>query len=553
MILHLVNIMDFVTKHTAAPHRAPDEGDAMPISRAALSVRSVFVAALAFGVAGDVLLRSDGPGLNLFLLFAGLGAAVWVLSRAAALELSREALMLLGTGVAFAATFVVRASEALQTLAFLAAAMAFALPALRAGAAWLRRSGVSEQMEAVAWAWVNAMAGAFRLVGAALAGRSAQGDPPRPGPGEPGGADSHPARAVLRGLLLAIPFLVAFGALFMSADRIFADLVTDFVDLDYEVIASHLLVTAVLTWLASGYLTGFMTGTRLFRLSDALGTRPAVGIVEIGIALGLVDLLFVLFVSVQFRYLFGGSGLIEVTPGLTYAEYVREGFGQLALACALVLPSLLAADWLLGPGRRRDALVFRVLGGLLLLLLLVIIASALQRVRIYQAAYGLTEPRFYGAVFLGWLTLLTVWFAATVLRGRREAFAFAALLAGFAFVALLLAANPDERIARTNLERAGDAPTVSVRSGDGVDALYLASLSADAVPTLMAALADLPPQPRCVLARRLLERWGPAAAAEADWRSWNWSVARAREMVGGETEALREIVEGADAEACPVL
>ena len=514
-------------------------------------VRTVFATALALGVAGDVLLRGrGGPGLNFFLLVVGLGVAVWALSRRAGLALSREALVTLGVGIAFAATLVVRASDPLRSFAFLAAALSFALPALRAGAAWLRRSGVSDQIEAMAWAGVNAMAGAFRLVGAALAGSSGHGAPAA-GSGEPGKADRHPGLAVLRGLLLGLPFLFVFGALFMSADRIFADLVNDVVRLDYEEIVAHLLLTVVLTWLACGYLTGFLTGTRLASLSDAFGTRPAVGIVEIGTALALVDLLFVLFVSVQFRYLFGGSGLVEVTPGLTYAEYVREGFGQLALACALVLPSLLAADWLLHPRRRRDAVVFRALGGLLLLLLVVIIASALQRVRIYQAAYGLTESRFYGAAFLGWLTLLTVWFAASVLRGRRERFAFPALVSGFSFVALLLAVNPDVRIARTNLERAGDLPTVTDRSGESVDARYLASLSADAVPTLMAALPDLPPEPRCVLARRLLERWGPEEVANADWRSWNWSVARAREMVGAETDALRAMVSGVDTDACP--
>jgi hypothetical protein len=206
--------------------------------------------------------------------------------------------------------------------------------------------------------------------------------------------------------------------------------------------------------LGVGGLAGFLTGTRPISLPEAFDARPSVGIVEIAIALALVDLLFAVFVGVQFRYLFGGSGLVEVTPGLTYAEYAREGFAQLALASALVLPSLLTADWLLHRPRRRDALVFRVLGGLLLLFLVVIVASALQRVRAYQAAYGLTEARFYGAAFLGWLTVLAVWFAATVLRGRRERFAFPALVSGFAFVALLLSVNPDVRIARTNLERA---------------------------------------------------------------------------------------------------
>ena len=514
----------------------------------ALPVRAIFGAGLVFGVAGDVLLRGGGePGLNLFLLIVGLGVAVWMLSRRAGLALSREALVSLGVGMAFPATLVFRASDTLRPLAFLAAAVAFALPALRAGAAWLRRSGVSNQVEAVAWAGVNAMAGGFRLVRVTLAGRSARGAPPA-GSGEAG---RHRARAVVRGLLLAIPFLLAFGALFMSADRIFAGFVTGLVDFDYEEIVSHVFVTAFLTWLACGYLTGFLTGTRLLTPSEAFGTRPTVGIVEIATALALVDLLFLLFVTIQFRYLFGASGLVEVTPGLTYAEYVREGFGQLALACALVLPSLLAADWLLQPRRPRETVVFRALGGLLLLLLVVIIASALQRVRAYEAAYGLTESRFYAAAFVGWLTLLTVWFAATVLRGRRERFAFPALVSGFAFLALLVAVNPDEWIARTNLARAAEAPTVTDRSGEGVDAHYLASLSADAVPTLMNALTDLPPPSRCVLARGLLKRWGSDGKQEPDWRNWNWPVARARQMVGAKTEALRAMVTAADAEACP--
>ncbi|MFN0177578.1 MAG: DUF4153 domain-containing protein [Gemmatimonadales bacterium] len=515
----------------------------------ALPIRAIFVGGLALGVAGDLLLRGrDGPGLNLFLLAVGLGVAVWTLSRRVGLTLSREAVVALGVGIALAATLVLRASDALRSFALLAATVTFTLPALRAGAAWLSRSGVSEHFEAVGWAGVNAIGGVLRLVRVTLAGRSAQG--PTPGADQPDEGDRHPAWAVLRGLLLAVPFLLAFGALFMSADRIFADLVIGLVDIDYQEIGSHLVVTVILTWLACGYLTGFLAGTRLLDLSDALGARPAVGIVEIGTALALVDLLFLLFVGVQFRYLFGGGSLVEVTPGLTYAEYVREGFGHLALACALVLPSLLAADWLLKPQRPRDARVFRVLGGVLLLLLVVIIASALQRVRAYQAAYGLTESRFYGAAFVGWLTLLTLWFAATVLRGRRAGFGFPALVSGLAFVTLLVAVNPDRWIAQTNLARGG-LSTVTDRTGEGIDAGYLASLSADAVPALMDALPRLSPGSRCVLARGLLKRWGPDRKEQPDWRSWSWPVARARKMVTAEAVPLGTMVAGGDPAECP--
>jgi hypothetical protein len=241
--------------------------------------------------------------------------------------------------------------------------------------------------------------------------------------------------------------------------------------------------------------------------------------------------------------------------------------GLVALASALVLPTLLVSDWLVRRPKPLDRAVFRALGGLQLLLLVLVIVSAFQRVRSYQEAYGLTESRFYGVAFLGWLTMLSVWFGATVLRGRRERFAFPALLSGFAVVAALFVANPDVWIARTNLQRSGisveaTAPATApesamepelenaqaaARSRPSVDVAYLASLSADAVPTLLHALPRLQPDARCLLAQRLLERWG--TDRDLDWRSWNRAVAHAREAVRNQAVELRRMI-AADA-GCP--
>lgn len=416
---------------------------------------------------------------------------------------------------------------------------------------------MSDHLEAVVAALGYAGLGALRLAAEAPGSRDAA-------PGQMADAGPRRGPAILRGLLLAAPLLLVFGALFMSADRVFAGLVTDLLGTAIEDWASHAVVTGIIAWLAAGYLTGFLTGTRVRGVVAGAFRRPSIGIVETGIVLGLVDLLFAAFVVVQFRYLFGGADLVEVTPGLTYAEYAREGFGQLAFASALVLPALLVADWLLRPRTRLERTVFRALGGLQLLLLGVVIVSAFQRLRAYQEAYGLTESRFYGAVFLGWLVLLSVWFGATVLRGRRERFAFPALVSGFVVVAGLCLANPDVWIARTNLARAGlhvgaaaretvDPETIGPRAGGGssgegaegaaarpLDASYLGSLSADAVPTLLRALPRLRPAARCRLARRLLERWG--GDRELDWRSWNLAVVRARDAVRAAAPELGAMV-----------
>src|SRR5919206_568124 len=123
--------------------------------------------------------------------------------------------------------------------------------------------------------------------------------------------------------------------------------------------------------------------------------RPRIGIVEIGIVLALVDLLFLAFVVVQFRYLFGGRALVEARTHLTYAEYARHGFFELVVVAALVLPLLLLADWALRRERRRDHRIFAVLAATLVVLLLAVVASAFERLRLYQQVYGLTELRVY--------------------------------------------------------------------------------------------------------------------------------------------------------------
>ena len=498
---------------TSNPGRLPGT---RPIPRG-----TILATALAVGVAGDLLLRgSSGPGLNLLLLFGMLAAAVGIVLHRAGVRPALEAAAWMAAGLLLAGLLVVRASPPLHAMAFLAASAAFALPALRSGAAWLRGCGIGDVVEAFGSAVVHAGLGPLRLA----FGRS---------PVDAGGPEAHKGRdgagrgwAVVRGLLLALPLLFVFGALFMSADRVFSDLVTRaFGRVDPEILVSRILVVGGLAWLASGYLAGFVTGTRVRGRLETIGVRPSLGILEIGTVLALVNLLFSAFVLVQLEHLFGGSARVEVTPGLTYAEYAREGFVQLTVAAGLVLPCLLAADWLLRREGPRDARVLRILGSLLLFLLAVVMASAGQRVRVYQEAYGLTESRFYGSAFLVWLTLVGAWFAFTVLRGRRDRFAGAALISAFALVATLGLVNPDERIARSNLGRAG----VTVAS-DSVDATYLGSLSADAVPTLLEGLPALSPEARCTLAVRLQARWG--TPRDADWRSWNRAEVRARRLVG---------------------
>jgi hypothetical protein len=309
-------------------------------------------------------------------------------------------------------------------------------------------------------------------------------------------------------------------ALLANADPMFERLLRLSLLDGLEPLLEHLAAIAAITWFSSGYLRAFLVD------DDAIERvrlpRPAMAPSEMAVAVSLLNALFLAFLAVQVRYLFGGAGLVEVTEGLSYAEYARRGFVELVAATAFVVPVLLVADWAAAKedeGRGRQML--RVMSGVLVLLLVGVLASAAYRMRLYQVAYGLTEQRLYGSVFMVWLVGVLGVLVATVLRGRRRGFAFAAIVDGLACIAVLHILNPHALIARVNISRAA--------SGAEIDAGYLRTLSADAVPTLMAKLPALPPVERCQVAAMLTERW--SGERPGGWRAWNLGDARARRMV----------------------
>jgi hypothetical protein len=501
------------------------------------SVAALLVAGVVLGAVGDALLRAPGPpGLNMFLWVAAVAVAALVLHHRAAVALDRERVAWVVIGVVFAAGLAWRDAPPLKLLALGCATLSFALAAHRLAASWVRRAGVLRYAGALALGALHAWTAAvLALVDATRSTPHVETGP---------AARWRSAAAVARGLVIATPLVAVFAALFMSADAVFAELVANVFRFDFEWVASHILLFSILAWLSTGYLRGFLSGTglapprRLWQdvaLLALTPKRPTLGITEVATALAALNLLFLVFVIVQFRYLFGGDALVQVTPDLTYAEYARRGFFELVVAVVLVVPVLLAADWLLERRRRRDTLVFRGLAGMQIGLMLAITASALQRLRLYHASYGLTASRFYAMVLLIWIAAMLFWVAATALRGRRDSFAFGALASGLATVALLFVINPDAIVARTNVARmaSADAPP-------RFDVAYATSLSADAVPVLLDALPALPRDVQCPLARRLLRRWPPGR--DRVIRSWNWSAVRASDAVREHEARLRSMV-----------
>jgi len=349
-------------------------------------------------------------------------------------------------------------------------------------------------------------------------------------------APSIPAatlRPVLRGSAIAVAVLLLFGTLLAKADLRFGQLFQFSLPLDWT------------DWLAHGLWILFFSAIAISLTAldgrkddgsaasgNALDDGPRLGALEAIIPMASLDLLFAVFVYMQLGYLFGGEAYVQETMGVTYTQYARHGFFELAAVAGLVLAMQLFFDWLLrgesAAGRKR----FHGLAQLQVLLLLGILASAAHRMALYQEAYGLTQLRVYASAGILWIGLTVLWHGATVLRDRRERFVVGTVVALIAVFFLLQATNPDGMIARVNLERMAGQPQVNDSDIRGrrqqlpsnADLDVLRDLSADAVPAIFASK----PVEMGIMSPAQATQFMTYGKDENLLRTWSWGRWRAR-------------------------
>jgi len=342
--------------------------------------------------------------------------------------------------------------------------------------------------------------------------------------------------AVLRGLLLALPLLLLFSILLAAADPFFSDGLRKLVRFFFtENIGMQLFrgfYILILALLLSGIYLHVLLHSKDEELPSEQRSRfrlkPFLGITETAIVLGSITLLFGAFVVFQFKYFFGGQANV-VPSGFTYAEYARQGFGELvfvAIFSLLLFQGLNSITQM--EGRQRT--LFSALGIALFGLVGVILVSAYQRLLLYEQAYGFTRLRTYTHVFMIWLGLLLLAMVILEVTKHQRAFALALLCAALGFVATLNFLNVDALITRQNIQ--------SWNPLKSLDTDYLAGLSTDSMSTLVDLYQSTSGDDSFSkdLHRRVLEALACHALmhdeyiTEYSWRSFNLSCHIARQQ-----------------------
>lgn len=493
------------------------------------TLRQLLLTALALGIFADILIWDEGPAASGFALWV-LGFTGSFIALQASRGLRRSALPWMLLPPVAAGMLILRAHELhvflVLLLLTLTTTLVVALP---------RSSGWPElRVPALLRAFVHALAGLFFGLPLVLQRLRSESQP---------AARDTRKTAWLRGAILALPLLAVFTTLFYLADAGFGALLDAAGTFIGEEAGTHLLRSAVLAWLCGGLLfalllppepaTNAAEGDPRNRLSGSLGRE------EISVIMGSLSLLFAGFTLLQLGYLFGGSTTIELTPGLTVADYARRGFFELLIVSVLTLLLLMALQALCREPRR-----FRFFASVLLACVFVMQASAVQRLLLYIDNFGLTLARWLAACVLLWVAAVLAWFGLLLWRPHIRGFIHGSLGLGACLLLLWMAGNPAALVASLNLQRhiEGNLP---------LDGHYLSLMGTDAVPVILEHFDALEAPQRCDIARRLLAaRAAWQVAADEGWRHYSRSRHQALRAVSAREAALQALT--AEADTCPV-
>jgi two-component system sensor histidine kinase BaeS len=427
-------------------------------------------------------------------------------------------LVAIGCGVA--ALLTARGRHDLWTLACAGLALLLVLPMTLLDAWWVQMLGLL----AATAVFLSGVTGARTLAGILLTGiswplASLRGLPWFARSLRLAGTGSR-TPAVVRTTAWSLLGLGVFGTIFASANPVFGSWVDQLVpNLTFNDLVGRAFLACFVfaATLGAAYLALNPADVEVLggRRPPALANR-----FEWLVPVLVVDVVFVAFIAAQARALVGGEDYIQATTGLTYADFVHQGFGQLTLATALTVLVVWVASRRAGSTPEDRRWLYASLGVLCALTLLVV-ASALRGMAVYQDAYGFTTLRLFVDVFEGWLGFVVLSIMVAGVAGVGRWLPRIALVSGAVALIGLAAVNPDAWVAGRNLDR--------YEATGKLDLRYLETLSADAAPVIVGRLPE--EVAGCVLQYLPLNQLRPEALEDA--RAWNLGRARAEDALEG--------------------
>ncbi|HEY0603725.1 MAG TPA: DUF4173 domain-containing protein, partial [Herpetosiphonaceae bacterium] len=492
----------------------------------------VLLGALALGICADYFFNGRLPGISAPLFIALSLVLLFSVSAGEGRRPNRANLWLAGLALCFGLGLMIRATPLLVFLDFVAVCGALLLLV-----AYYSRDAVLRALP------IQIIGNSFKalFVGVIeplpLVVQSARSIPARP---------SRRLMPIARGLLLALPVVGCFGGLLMSADSVFASYVWEITELPFSWtvdvmrwIGHAFFALGVAYVCAGGALAALATGPTAPVPHLTTGDQQALalpaegdtqrltlprrllGFTEALMVLLAVDVLFGSFMLIQVTYFFGGINTLDRT-GMTYADYARRGFFELLIVTCLALALVGALAYVTRRIERWKQQAFNASSTVLIALMLGMLASAFQRMMLYEEAYGFTRLRLYTHSFMIWLAIVLPIFLIALYLNRARVFLLGTTATAIMYLALLNIVNTDALIVKENIAR--------YQQSGRLDSFYLSQLSFDATPALVTSLDAVRGDKQRYLNEHLIRQYH-SLEQMSQTQGWpSWHIGRAQSL-----------------------
>lgn len=196
------------------------------------------------------------------------------------------------------------------------------------------------------------------------------------------------------------------------------------------------------------------------------------GIIESGIVLVGVNLLYVTFILTEFVYLFGDRGQYSVS------EYARRGFAELLIISVLTILILLIIERVTTLNSPFQVMILRGLSALMIVFGIVILLSSMRRIGLYIDALGYTQMRVWGMMFMPWMAVIFVGLLMSIFQVRRNVFGLVLMVTAMGYLASIALIDVDGFVAARNVNR-------YLQDDKPIDLCYLNRLDVEAIPSII--------------------------------------------------------------------
>lgn len=259
---------------------------------------------------------------------------------------------------------------------------------------------------------------------------------------------SNDVKKIGKSLLIAIPVILVIIFLLSSADSVFGSIFSNFTKaiskmLEIKTIndlLGRILVIAVVFVYVSGFIIAFVKSEKQEEL-DEKSTGIKLSDLTLKILLVSLNIIYLLFSIIQFRYLFMNAGK---TSNFDYATYARTGFFQLMFVSFINFALLHIS--------KKSGDKNKFLKIMIIIFTIIIVISAAFRMHLYEQEYGYTYLRLFVYFTLMTEILVLVPILARICGQKIDTFKTTIQIIVIMYVALNFI-NIDKIITRNNIDK----------------------------------------------------------------------------------------------------